>query len=151
MSDAPYSEILADEEFAPLRRNAACHQCKKRKGKCDGVSGLSNLGDQVSTNLLRRDPHALRAYALTSGRSRTLSAVGRLFPKSAALIRLPSPRRRAGDQDPQSFHSKSEGSRTPALTDTIPIKAPRRHSSAPDFPLPTTSQWDQTGTLWSLE
>ena len=35
----PYDDdILDDENFAPLKRNHACLQCKKRKVKCDAVS-----------------------------------------------------------------------------------------------------------------
>ena len=39
MTDSPpYDDILGDESFAPLKRNHACLQCKKRKVKCDAVS-----------------------------------------------------------------------------------------------------------------
>jgi len=34
----PYDDILDDDRLAPLKRNQACLQCKKRKVKCDGVS-----------------------------------------------------------------------------------------------------------------
>jgi hypothetical protein len=35
--EEPYDEAL-DDSIAPLKRNHACLQCKKRKVKCDGVS-----------------------------------------------------------------------------------------------------------------
>ena len=39
MSLSPsHDEILDDDSLAPLKRNHACLQCKKRKVKCDGVS-----------------------------------------------------------------------------------------------------------------
>lgn len=33
-----YDGILEDDALAPLKRNHACLQCKKRKVKCDAVS-----------------------------------------------------------------------------------------------------------------
>lgn len=36
----PYDDILDDANLAPLKRNHACLQCKKRKVKCDAVSGV---------------------------------------------------------------------------------------------------------------
>lgn len=38
MSEGPYRDYLELKNFAPLKRNHACLQCRKRKAKCDGVS-----------------------------------------------------------------------------------------------------------------
>jgi hypothetical protein len=40
MSTPPYEGVLGDDTFAPLKRNHACLQCKKRKVKCDAVRFL---------------------------------------------------------------------------------------------------------------
>ncbi|KAL1406004.1 hypothetical protein Q8F55_007687 [Vanrija albida] len=50
----PYEDILDDETLAPLKRNHACLQCKKRKVKCDAVRPTCNP-------CLRSHAHALRS------------------------------------------------------------------------------------------
>ena len=52
MDVSSYNDILDDETLAPLKRNHACHQCKKRKVKCDAV-GLEPLNppSQVLSNV----------------------------------------------------------------------------------------------------
>ena len=42
--ETPYDHLLEDETLAPLKRNQACLQCKKRKVKCDAVSSVWSLG-----------------------------------------------------------------------------------------------------------
>ncbi|TXT08720.1 hypothetical protein VHUM_02848 [Vanrija humicola] len=49
-----YEGILDDETLAPLKRNHACLQCKKRKVKCDAVRPTCNP-------CLRSHAHALRS------------------------------------------------------------------------------------------
>ncbi|AFR98322.1 hypothetical protein C343_06299 [Cryptococcus neoformans C23] len=50
----PHDEILADQSLAPLKRNHACRQCKKRKTKCDGAH-------PVCSPCLRSHAHAARS------------------------------------------------------------------------------------------
>ncbi|KAL7419252.1 hypothetical protein Q5752_006089 [Cryptotrichosporon argae] len=52
----PAYDVLDDETLAPLKRNHACLQCKKRKVKCDGVRPTCNP-------CLRSHAHALRTAA----------------------------------------------------------------------------------------
>jgi hypothetical protein len=47
-----YSNMLDDDALAPLKRNHACLQCKKRKVKCDAVSLLILVGMCVTSPLL---------------------------------------------------------------------------------------------------
>ncbi|KAE8542809.1 hypothetical protein D1P53_000872 [Cryptococcus gattii VGV] len=49
-----HDEILADQSLAPLKRNHACRQCKKRKTKCDGAH-------PVCSPCLRSHAHAARS------------------------------------------------------------------------------------------
>ncbi|CAK9783182.1 hypothetical protein CC85DRAFT_287591 [Cutaneotrichosporon oleaginosum] len=51
---APYDDILEDETLAPLKRNHACLQCKRRKVKCDAVRPTCNP-------CMRSHAHALRS------------------------------------------------------------------------------------------
>jgi hypothetical protein len=37
-----YDNVLEDDALAPLKRNHACLQCKKRKVKCDAVRLMPN-------------------------------------------------------------------------------------------------------------
>ncbi|EIW72570.1 hypothetical protein TREMEDRAFT_36788, partial [Tremella mesenterica DSM 1558] len=55
-SNAPpsYGDLLDDEALAPLKRNHACLQCKKRKVKCDGTR-------PSCAPCLRSHAHALRS------------------------------------------------------------------------------------------
>ncbi|GMK56536.1 hypothetical protein CspeluHIS016_0303760 [Cutaneotrichosporon spelunceum] len=50
----PYDDILEDETLAPLKRNHACLQCKRRKVKCDAVRPTCNP-------CMRSHAHALRS------------------------------------------------------------------------------------------
>ncbi|WVQ97615.1 hypothetical protein IAU59_004729 [Kwoniella sp. CBS 9459] len=50
----PYDDILDDETLAPLKRNHACLQCKKRKVKCDAVK-------PTCSPCLRSHAHAVRS------------------------------------------------------------------------------------------
>lgn len=72
MSDSFADNILDDDSLAPLKRNHACLQCKKRKVKCDAVSRDTD-GRECLTSLtilqikpvcspcLRSHAHALRS------------------------------------------------------------------------------------------
>lgn len=52
-----YEGILDDEALAPLKRNHACFQCKKRKVKCDAVSQRESPRASTSADkLLPPDP-----------------------------------------------------------------------------------------------
>ncbi|GFZ45511.1 hypothetical protein JCM24511_03237 [Saitozyma sp. JCM 24511] len=55
-----YEGILDDEALAPLKRNHACFQCKKRKVKCDAIR-------PTCSPCLRSHAHALRS----AGRNKT--------------------------------------------------------------------------------
>ncbi|BEI81130.1 hypothetical protein CcaverHIS002_0202900 [Cutaneotrichosporon cavernicola] len=61
----PYDDILEDETLAPLKRNHACLQCKRRKVKCDGVRPTCNP-------CLRSHAHALRSAQRNKSRSPAL-------------------------------------------------------------------------------
>ncbi|WWD17684.1 hypothetical protein CI109_102125 [Kwoniella shandongensis] len=50
----PYDGILEDETLAPLKRNHACLQCKKRKVKCDAIR-------PTCSPCLRSHAHAIRS------------------------------------------------------------------------------------------
>ncbi|WWC99861.1 hypothetical protein V866_006770 [Kwoniella sp. B9012] len=50
----PYDDILDDETLAPLKRNHACLQCKKRKVKCDATK-------PTCSPCLRSHAHAVRS------------------------------------------------------------------------------------------
>ncbi|WVW82507.1 hypothetical protein I302_104518 [Kwoniella bestiolae CBS 10118] len=50
----PYNDILDDEALAPLKRNHACLQCKKRKVKCDATK-------PSCSPCLRSHAHAVRS------------------------------------------------------------------------------------------
>ncbi|WVR06053.1 hypothetical protein IAU60_003081 [Kwoniella sp. DSM 27419] len=50
----PYNDILEDDALAPLKRNHACLQCKKRKVKCDAVK-------PSCSPCLRSHAHAVRS------------------------------------------------------------------------------------------
>ncbi|WRT64339.1 uncharacterized protein IL334_001271 [Kwoniella shivajii] len=50
----PYDDILGDETLAPLKRNHACLQCKKRKVKCDATK-------PSCSPCLRSHAHAVRS------------------------------------------------------------------------------------------
>ncbi|WWC66231.1 uncharacterized protein I206_100132 [Kwoniella pini CBS 10737] len=50
----PYDDILEDETLAPLKRNHACLQCKKRKVKCDATK-------PTCAPCLRSHAHAVRS------------------------------------------------------------------------------------------
>ncbi|OCF37649.1 hypothetical protein I316_00776 [Kwoniella heveanensis BCC8398] len=50
----PYDDILDDETLAPLKRNHACLQCKKRKVKCDAIK-------PTCSPCLRSHAHAVRS------------------------------------------------------------------------------------------
>ncbi|WWC58782.1 uncharacterized protein I303_101326 [Kwoniella dejecticola CBS 10117] len=50
----PYDDILEDETLAPLKRNHACLQCKKRKVKCDATK-------PTCAPCMRSHAHAVRS------------------------------------------------------------------------------------------
>ncbi|KAK4686690.1 hypothetical protein P7C73_g3436, partial [Tremellales sp. Uapishka_1] len=50
----PYDDLLDDDNLAPLKRNHACLQCKKRKVKCDATK-------PSCTQCLRSHAHAVRS------------------------------------------------------------------------------------------
>lgn len=61
-----YDGILEDDALAPLRRNHACLQCKKRKVKCDAV----RTHDCTFTHHAQIYPrHVMYSIMLTSPRS----------------------------------------------------------------------------------
>ncbi|WVQ77010.1 hypothetical protein IAR50_006689 [Cryptococcus sp. DSM 104548] len=53
-STPPQDDILSDQTLAPLKRNHACRQCKRRKTKCDGAH-------PVCSPCLRSHAHATRS------------------------------------------------------------------------------------------
>jgi hypothetical protein len=114
MSETLYKEVhdlLADEEFNPLRRNAACHQCRKHKAKCDGVCIFSGSRCEDVLTRFRQGQHVLhvcehmfvrskapsdiilrfrRRFApilgqVTEGRRRTIGKPGEFIPETGSL------------------------------------------------------------------
>lgn len=60
----PIHDFLDDDSLAPLKRNHACLQCKKRKVKCDGVS-LAAFAGPVAELTSRPNPPVHRACVPT--------------------------------------------------------------------------------------
>jgi hypothetical protein len=62
MEETEHYDMLDDDALAPLKRNHACLQCKKRKVKCDAV--CLSLSHEIKADS-RPNQHAHRVFVPT--------------------------------------------------------------------------------------